>query len=526
VRGLVFDESAGHEGGDAITLNGGAGIVIEQVAIVNWGARGIALFGTDGAIVRDNRVHGVLGHALWVQDAAGTIVEGNDVADVQCETFAFDLCVDCGPDSCFACGDCLEVAVEDCVALASFEVGGQIGVRVLGTSTDTDIGHNWFHDFAGTGCGADGTNAAALFITRADARGGRIHHNLLEKIAPDGAANDVGHPILMFQGAARWTIDRNVVVNPGACGLCEGNHLFHGGIESSWEHNTVIGGRHGIDVRSGPNATFVGNLVTQSTDAPVRVQAEALAAAPSFDHNLYYDGDAAAVVGTWGDAAQLDLADWRDACDCDAASASADPRLAPGSQTPAGDGPAVDLGLDRGAPFHGSAPDAGALEAPRLVTATVPANAPATIVIELENAVAPPLAPGSCAALEIVVDEIRVNPIACTATADTQILVELAAPIVADQIVHVRTEASTVRDSSRIGNRIDAHLADADLTAVNEAPPGEPAPDTDSGETTPPSSGDAGCSCRTHGRGGSLWWPLLAWLIAVRRPQGGRIRPV
>ena len=319
VRNLVFDGSGGPPESDAITLSNGASLTVEDVTILDYLARGIYAEGVQQLAIRRVRIERAFGHAIYVSGGSDIIIEDSKISEMLCEQVTFGLCRDCGPDACVGCGDCLDVTDEpECLDLGDATVGSQIGIRIH-DSENTEIRRMWIHDFGGMGCADEATNSAAIFVTRPGSGTGRIHHNLIERIAPDGGPREVGHGLLMFQEAAGWRIDHNVVVDPGMCGLCEGNWIFHGADAAIWEHNTVIGGRYGIDVIRGKDGQFHNNIVT----SPVRVRAEGLDAPPTFENNLYGEDFA----GTWGTDEDRGLSAWRSLCDCDAASAAADPVL-------------------------------------------------------------------------------------------------------------------------------------------------------------------------------------------------------
>ena len=523
IRGLTFQDG----GGNAITVNGGARLTIEDVQILDWGGPGIVSgsAGTTDLTILRNRIARPLQRAMFLEDVDGGLVTGNEIVDVVCAPSSFDLCLDCGPEACFGCGDCLGVTGAECLQTESFEYGGRTGIRVLGDSRSVEVSRNFIHDFASEECGASGTRSVAIWVTGADARDGSISHNYITSIAP-GAA---GHGVMMFQSSPGWVVDHNVIVDAGTCGLCEGDVLFFGGVGTTWSHNTIVDAPFGIDVRAATDATFARNLVAAATTAAVRVQADGIAAAPTMTANVY-DG---AAIGQW-DAAVSDLPGWQAACGCDEDARAGDPGFGPGEDyTPGLAGPAADLPAGGAAPFHGEGPDAGALEAPALLGARIEAERPNIVVVDVDNRVAPPLSGvEACAGLTVEAGGVALRPIVCTAVADDRLEIELAAPADGAAEIRLGYAAGGIADASRIGGRVGARLAPADLAVDNAAPPIGPEDGTvggdgsGEGDGTGGSSGAAGgdeggCACDVTPRPADAAW-LWLLVIALRRRDRSR----
>lgn len=543
IRDLVFDGSGGGApSSEAIRVSstGGEaslGVEIEGVTIRQWPGRGIVLRGSPslplvGTIVRDSRIEGARDAGLWLENVAAARIANNEIAQLDCVAYSpFTLCDECGADACALCGDCLGEPLETCGATSEHEIGGQIGVRVLGESFDVELVGNYLHDFLDDDCGVEGTRTAALFITGQLAHDSTISQNLIERIAPGNPDN--GYGILMYQSASGWTVERNVLTDIGHCALCEGDWLFYGSEQTRWLHNTIIGVEgSAIDIRRAAEVEVRGNLVVDAPLTPVRVWAEGVDELVDFDHNVYWGGDFA--VGSWGDEVPLSLSSWQDACMCDASSASEDPGLPPPppfDPTPAADGPAIDLvpPVDS-RPFHGAAHDAGALEAPVPLDARITNGAPGVVRLRLENEFAPPLRGfEGCVGFSVEADGVPL-PIDSCAVADDELQIELVDPAVGGTAVTLAYAGGSVTDSAAIGGRLGARLRPFAIDVLNDAPfpsADDTAGDSDGSGTVGQDGGteDAGdegidCSCRSAA---PRWPGALAWLLLlVGRRRGAR----
>jgi len=498
------------------------GIVVADNAVIDWPGRAIELDGAGtelvGVEVRGNRLQAACGHAIWAWSVDATSIVDNDIADVQCVVSQFQLCTACGEGSCWQCGDCLDTTPAECApeALVDYDYGALVGLRVLGNSSGVEVAYNRFHDFLDTACGSDGRRAAAIFATRTASNAGHIHHNLIERIAP--AEPDAGYGILLMQGAEGWSVDHNVVVEAGQCGLCENDRLFYGGQRNVWTHNTVLGGEVGIDLAWAADSLVRGNLVDGARARAVRVQTvgEGL---PQLDHNVYWPADATA-IGEWNGGGAESLEGWQSACACDQDTRVGDPGLvvdplAP-VLTPAADGTAIDAVPPGRDPFHGEQADAGALEAPRVLGAAIAPEQPDTIVVAIEDRVAPPLrGHETCTGFTVVVDGESVAPVRCESTDAETLEIVVAEPMTSS--VELAYAGGFVTDSVAVGRRVDAGLAPF-VVAVEGAADDTGAPgstsgtlDDSTGSEAAPATGDDGCSCNAP-RSRAPWWiVVLAW---------------
>ncbi len=536
VRGLRFD-GTNVSGTDAVAIRiegSSEAIAVEHNTFSDWPGRGVVVNGTPAApvqdvVIRNNRFQRTLSHAVWLNSASDTRVVDNEISEVMCLPNTTQICIDCGlPDACWECGDCLLTSAEDCQQFMPLDVGSQIGIRVLGVSEGTIIERNWIHDFLhGRGCGADVTSRAALFVTGQQVLGGRFSYNLVERLS-DPAEPAAGGAVVIYQQAADWEIDHNVIVDPGACGLCEGDDLFYGGVGTRWTHNSVFGATHGIAVRRGVDVEFSANLVVDSVAESVRVWPDGLGDVLSFDYNVYWDGEAGQTVGRWADAAGLDMAGWQSACGCDTGSNAGDPEIAaaPSSFVPGLGGSATDLAPVGDGPFHGGSPDAGALEALLVVDAVVRVDDPFVVELGVENTVAPPLlSVVACAGFSVEVDGVEIPLEECAAMADEQIELTLRDPVLPGEEVLVRYVSGPVEDSTKLGGRVGARLGSFERVAQNDTRSGG-STSSDEGSTgtgAGSSSGGArdprpGCQCgRSQTPFGGLILLAFAGLLRRRR---------
>ena len=529
-RDLVLEGGSG----TSVALRGGTGLTAEGLQILDWDGPGIVV-GTTGSAAPDarivgNRIEGVAQRGIYAENCAGARFIDNDISAVQCVAVSFSICTACGDDQCFGCGDCLGVSEPECTAMQSYDIGGRLGIRLLAGTTDVEVAGNYIHDFDSASCGVDNQRNMGMWITSTSAGPGSIHHNYIRNVG----AEEYGYGVLMYQSAPGWTIERNVVEGVSECALCEGDFLFFGGSSTQWRHNTIVDAGIGLEVEAAIDATFERNLVVAPRTASVRVGPDGVDAPPGFSGNVYDDG---MDVGVWGDAAS-DLPGWQSACGCDDDARAGTPGFfGDGDFTPAPDGPAADVGGGDD-PFHGTGPDAGALEAALLVSAEITAAEPDRIALTVDNRVAPPLVGAeACAGIEVTADDAPVPLAGCTAAADDRITVTLLDPVSGDSVVTVRHEGATIVDSSRIGGRIGARLAAGELSVQNRAPPGPVPGGSDDGVT---SMGDGtggddvggdgaddgedgaggGCACALSRRWGSAHaLPATLLLLLVSRPR-------
>ena len=480
---------------------------------------------------------------MWVYSVDAATIVDNDVGEVACLADQFSICQGCGADACWQCGDCLDVAPADCPGpVGTYDAGSLIGLRVLGNSSAVEVAGNRFHDFFDLGCGVDFVRAAAIYATRTASNAGHIHHNLIERIASDPPMPGVGHGILLMQGAEGWSINHNLVVEPGHCGLCEGDFLYYGGTDNVWSQNTVLGGTIGIGLEWAAGSQARGNLVAGASDVAVSVLTQGTGV-PTLDHNIYWPVDSDA-IGRWDDGDVLGLDEWRTACGCDAAAAVGDPGVVVDADapqpTPAPDSIAIDAVPPGREPYNGMAADAGALEAPQVLSATVAADRDDTIEIAFDETVAPPLRGWqACAGVEVVEDAVVRAPMRCELRSDDTIAVVLDATVVGD-VVEVRYDGDALSDSAMIGGIVDARVP-AFVLPVDGAAPGAVETGTGTGTGTsattsgttggdgtgtgqPSGAGGSGCACATvggsHQAPPAVFVALLVW--SSRRRHEGR----
>jgi hypothetical protein len=536
IRGLTFVGTGcpGVDGPSAISVRSLAApmthIVVADNVVLDWPGRAIHLDGSGDELVEvevvGNRIAGACGHAMWVWSVDAAKILDNDVSDVRCIVSQFSLCTECGEDSCWECGDCLDVTPEACApeALVDYDYGGLIGLRVLADSSGVEVAFNRFHDFTDTACGADGRRATAILGTRIASNAGHIHHNLIERIAPGEA--DVGYGIQLMQGAEGWAVDHNVIVEAGQCGLCESDRLFYGGTGNVWAHNTVLGGEVAIDLAWAAGSQLRGNLVVGARSRAVRVRT-AGTGVPALEHDVYWPLDPDA-IGEWDDGGALPLDAWQATCACDEGARVGDPGLVVDAiapvLTPAPDGAAIDAVPPGRAPYHGESADAGALEAPRALSAALAQDRPDTIVVEIENRVAPPLqGVATCTGLSVVLDDETVAPLRCEATEDEVLEILLAEPPTGAGSVAVAYADGPLADDASIGARVDAELAPFVLPVDDAGDGGEQESTTGAGSTSdaaestgngPELDGDdRGCRCNQGHRAvasAAAWWLALA----------------
>jgi len=567
LRDLVLDGSGEDTPpSDAIRIEGGGpdptdAVAIEGVVVRDWPGRGIVLQGQPGfaladAVVAGNRIERTRGVGIWVQDAVGTRIERNEIAQVSCEPITFSVCDDCGkPEACIACGDCIDAPPEACLAATEHQRGRSSGIELTGSTHDTSILDNAIHDFPEDACGAEGTRTAAMVIAGPQVTQGRIERNLVERIAP-GSTED-GHGILVLQSAAAWTIERNVLVEVGRCALCEGDDLFYGSHATTWRHNTVFDATGvGIDIRRATEGEVRGNLVVGAAEGAVRVTIDGIDLPPAFDHNLYWS----AVddrVGQWGEDLAIGLGAWQGACGCDLGSVWADPLLpsaAPLDLTPGAEGLARDLEPpddllppEDQPPFNGQGYDAGALEAPVVLDARIPTGMPDLIVVSLDNTVHPgPDGIVSCAGFTVLANSVPRALAECSASIDA-LRLTLVLPIFGDPPVSVSYEHGDVTTGATIGRRLGASLPAFVMPVIIEDPDYDEPDDTpDDSDTFGDSTfGDStfgedfdgtffdedfsfeeGCLCRSQRPASPMSPASLAWLLLValgrrRAPRRG-----
>lgn len=539
VRGITIDGSDGATSSEALAISGGASAVrIEGVTVRAWPGRGITLRGVDDAEIVGSRIEAARDVGIWVQDSDAVLLEGNEISEIACLSSTFTLCDECGAGQCAPCGDCLGVSPPECTMESEHSYGGQAAIRVLGESAGTQIRGNYIHDFHDDDCGADATRTSGVWLTGAGARDGTIDHNLIERIAPGNPDNGFG--VLMYQSASGWLVEHNVLASIGRCGLCEGDPLFYGSVQSSWHRNTIIDVEaSGIEVRWASQAELSGNLVADSRGGPVRVWSEGVDEAPALDHNLYWPGSDEGAVGQWGGEVTPSLSDWQAACACDAASVAADPGLLPPplDPTPAPDGPAIDLGPEgEDGAVYGDGPDAGAVEVPQVIGAEIVEQERSLIHVRLDGGT--PAGVAGCVGFSVT-SEGETWPLRACSVDGSTIVLELSEPAPGAVPVTLRYEGRTVVVPADIGGGLGATVRAFEIPVINQ---GDPSSGDTEGEGTGDSGGSSGaadvggpadggqdepggsgCGCRggAPGRGGTLPWLLLPWGVVIAR---GRAR--
>ncbi len=547
IRGLVFvgDGCPAEPTAAAINVRSTGssitGIVIADNTFIDWPGPAIELDGAAGELiapeVRGNRIERACGHAVRIDAVDSARVLDNDVSDVQCTVSTLATCLHCGLSDCWQCGDCLDVDQSSCQPAdwQEFTVGSRIGVSVLGSSAGVEIAGNQFHDFGSDACGAPQARSVAVFATRTASNAGHIHHNFISRIAPAADASVYGAAIQLIQGASGWSVDGNIVVDAGDCGLCENDILFHGGVGNLWSHNTVVGGRVGIDAAWASGSMFSANLVVGASDHAVHFAPIEFAAPPTADHNVYWP-ETPTRIGSWGGGGALDLLGWQDACGCDGAAAVGDPGLLADAQnfglTPRPGTVAIDRGAVSAAAYHGDAPDAGALEAPLALAATLLDDRPDTIELTIENRVAPPLRGfEACVGFSATFDGAAAEFVECRALDDERLELVLRTPVAPDVPGQLRYDGTAVVDSASVGGSISASLGAFTVeveahhgpfpgTSTGAATDGSGAAtsaDTTSSQTPQDDSRTSGCGCRSHSPSPLAGASLASLLLLGRR---------
>ena len=372
IRGLTFDGQNTQLSNSAITVVGYnpdvAGLIIEDNTILDWDAPlpGEGDFYYAGAIslesspedpviapiIRNNRILGRRGKAIFLNHVENALVEGNEIGDIRCQVY---------------------------------DNGNQtIGIHIEETS-GTEIARNYIHDLDNTECPLSGDErVTAIYIHQGD--DWQAHHNLIVRVGGGNAMLGMG--LNTIQNADNASVHHNIVVEADECGLCNGARASGGSASVRYVHNTVIGGnRFGLDQDDGANSVWLNNLVTGASLAQVRL-VSADSAGWTFDHNLYFSEEPDAIGDFSGTPSELEP--WQTACGCDENSLSADPLLPPSGLhnfTPAANSPAVDAGVEtpEGNDFNGAAPDIGALEAPVVTAVTITAAEPDRVRIDIQS---------------------------------------------------------------------------------------------------------------------------------------------
>lgn len=555
VRGLTFDAGGGQPGHTAIAVTTGAevveGIVVENNTIVGWsgalitapenGFSGgiISISSYPGTqpramlepIVRGNRIVGGRGKAIFVTNTVGGTIEGNDIAELGCQMETN------GP--------------------------GIIGIHV----DDTDgsvVARNRIRDFDASVCSLGGERRVTG-VWLQGARDIEVHHNLVQRL---GGQAQTGAGINLIHRADDCRIHHNVVVDADQCGLCNGVQGSNGGDRARFVANTVIGGRgNGLELVSGEDTEFLGNVVVGAAEAQVRILRTAEITFEGgvstwvFDGNLYLPAPGEDNIARFEFSAPVDFESWSSECGCDASTIVADPMFPAGGAedfTAATNSPIVDAGVELPEieAWNGDGVDLGAVEAPLFVSASIAAEDPDTIRVVLQSETSALRHDPSCSGFAIEIDDAPVAAVACDLEGDA-IAVRLAEPAHAGDTVVLAYAGSSISNSDAIGGVVHGLLQPFEIDVDNgsqEMPPdesgdvdsdgsaGEPTTDASGSSdasasgtpsTTAASEGDTdgtgasypgvdGCSCSSRPRA----WPLFIALLpfAFRRRRAIRNR--
>jgi hypothetical protein len=550
VRGLTFDGGGTEPGHTAISATTGdeviTGVVIENNTIVDWGGPLITIpeDGTSAAviavssypsiadsalvdpIVRNNRILDSRGKGIAVVNANGATVEANEVAQMRCQMETN------GP--------------------------GMSGVYLYNVEAGT-VARNRIHDFDATPCTLDG-ELRVVGVWIHDAELAEIHHNLVERM---GGQNGVGMGIDLIQSADDCTVHHNVILDADQCGLCNGVLASGGGDGARFVANTVIGGRRfAIDLAAGENAEFVDNVAVGAGVAQVRllrtaeITFEGGVSTWTFENNLYFPAQGEDNVARFEYDSSVGFDAWTSGCACDSSSIVADPMLPPpGTEnfTAAAESPVVDRGIEvpESELWNGAGIDLGAVEAPIVIGASIAAAEPDRIRVDLESETSALRHDPGCAGVVPTIDGEPVAAVACELDGDAGILVRLAEPAHAGDVVMLAYSGSSISNSDAIGGVVHgllqpfaievdngseatppADTGDEDgatddgastteattgaTTSGSQTGPGSvegTATDTDSGGADYP--GVDGCSCHSRPSAWPTWALLL--LVALRR---------
>jgi len=486
VRGLTFEGTGLSE---ARALDFGAfgqdvtNVRVEGNAFYNWGGAyddgssvaGVVVFESapedtfGDVVVSGNDVQDCRGRAVYANRVDEVRIEHNTIEHLRCHAGLFD-----------AAGAVVGIhvarardgrvrgnTVRFLDAAECQDPGANAEVRVLGivleAQDDTEVVSNWVSDVA----------------SEADGRGMGIN------VAQDSDEAWVHH---------------NVVVDASLCGLCDDVNFSVGGDRSRFEHNTVLGGDFSL-LATHPDALVVqDNVFSGASTAAVRMHREPIDVMDTtplswtFERNLYNPASSQWVF-EYSDAVSFE--DWQSGCACDATSVEAEAGLSsePEDYTPAPSSVAIDLGDSSvRLPFNGAAPDAGAFEAPEVVSAVVFEDDPDQLVVTLaEGGVLPMRFDAGCAGFSVTADTEEVPLSACEALGDAVLSLRMTAPVLMGQEVVLEYGGPWVRDSAAVGGVLDAVLQPVSVEVDNRSA------QTSSGDDT---SGGMGSTSASSGSGG------------------------
>lgn len=426
IRGLTVDlrqvsESPGID--VRSTLEATVGVCVEGNTVLESAGPGIRLGLFEDLVARDvvirgNFVRGAVGSGIQVIRSNDAAVLDNIVEDVACTTGEFKL---------------------------------QSGIVVILENEGTEVAGNTIRALRVCEEGPSLNHVQGIRIRTSS--GGTIHDNLVEVQAP-GGGNFVGG-ISIHQESADWLVHHNVVRATRGCGLCDGQD-FGLAERTVWVHNTVVGTDVAVSANESTDAVFAFNLLEADTRALALGDA---AVGTAFEQNLV---SGAAEVMLSGVTQSFE--DFASDCGCDEGSVVADAGLLEADGLTPGEGsPAIDLAVTSiyRASINEGAADAGALEAPVPLGVTVEDDGFA-LILEVENAWAPPLRPDGCAGVELVRDGVLDVMLSCIAGHDdstgvSRLVVGLGTPLFRDEVA-VLEVLPVATDSTAIGGLIAARV--------------------------------------------------------------------
>ena len=343
--------------------------------------------------------------------------------------------------------------------------------------------------------------------------------------------------ISIHEASADWLVHHNVVRATRGCGLCDGED-FGLAERTVWAHNTVVGTDVAIAANESTDAVFAFNLLEADERA---LALGGAAAGTAFEQNLV-SGAAEVMVGG---ATEL-FDDFASDCSCDEGSVVADAGLLEADGlTPGGGSPAIDLAVTSiyRASINGGAADAGALEVPVPLGVTIEDDGFA-LIVEVENAWAPPLRPDGCAGVELARDGVLDVMHSCLAEHDestgvSRLVLGLGTPLFRDEVA-VLEVLPVATDSTAIGGLIAARVRPMSFELDTSELPENGGEDGTSGGATGGSSetgedtegatssqaetsgsgvagGSDGCGCAPARPTRAPWLLLGLWALRRRR---------
>lgn len=548
VRGLSFD-------GSGVSVNAAieffafgsdeVDMTAEGNSIRNWGGD----YGGDSRAIHtwngemDASLEGVAIVGNYISNVRGIGISSNRPSDLRIENNTIeDL-------------SCEENAVGE---------NGGIGGITVARGRDALVAGNLIRDFDWSDCANADARLIGILLQSQDAT--EVRENWISNTASSDEFLGLG--VAVAQATDDPWVHHNVVANNGLCGLCDDVQYSNGGSGTRFEHNTVIGSRIGIDAQHPIAFEARSNVVVAPELAVVRIYRAPTDGSMdrlswTLDNNLYDASNAA--FGLEGNA-DNDFEAWKDGCNCDDAADVADPGLSlePEDFTPTATSRAVDLGDPSSpSPFNGRAPDAGAFEAPTVVSAEVREASPNQLIVVMGGGSVAPLQfdPG-CAGFEVSADAEALELQSCEALGDGTLALRLDRDAYVGESLTLSYGGPWVRDSARIGGVLDAVLPSLSMDVVNGSvvePPengttggmttggDEPdGPTTTDAETTAGGAStaandptddagganggfpaDEGCGCRSKGNDGPLAafsWLMLFGLASASRARRGASR--